>query len=146
MFDVNITLVIQLVNFIVTLVVLNFLLIRPVRDIIRKRRDLATGLLTEAEQFTTNAAEKLENYEAVLAKAREEAAHIRETRKNEARAHEAEALETAHREAQEFLQTSREETRKAVDGAFASIEKRIPDLGKMVAAQLLGKSKRSSAA
>lgn len=146
MLDINITLLIQLVNFLVTLAVLDFLLIKPIRGIIRKRRDLATGMLSEAEQFTSEAAEKLENYEAALAKAREEAAAVRETRKNDAVAKETGMLEAARKDAQEFLQSSRDETRSAVAETMADMEKRIPDLSQMVVDRLLGKSKRSSAA
>ena len=47
MLDINITLLIQLVNFIVTLVVLDYLLIKPIRGIIKKRRDLAAGMLSD---------------------------------------------------------------------------------------------------
>ena len=45
MVDLNITLWIQLANFLVTLVVLNYLLISPIRKIIRKRKDNVEGLL-----------------------------------------------------------------------------------------------------
>lgn len=146
MLDINITLLIQLVNFLVTLAVLDFLLIKPIRGIIRKRRDLATGILSEAEHFTSEAAEKLENYEAALVKAREEAATLRETRKNDAVVKEADMLETARKDAQDFLQASRDETRAAMAEAAAAMEKRIPDLSQLVVSRLLGKSKRSSAA
>lgn len=146
MLDINITLLIQLVNFIVTLVVLDFLLIKPIRGIIKKRRDLASGMLSDAESFTTEAAAKLEDYEAALAKAREEAAAVRETRKNEAHAKETDILEAARKNAQEFLQTSRGETRASVAETMAAMEKRIPELSSLVVDKLLGKSNRSSAA
>ena len=146
MFDLNITLVIQLVNFIVTLVALDFLLIRPIRGIVKRRRDLANGLLGEAEKFTTGATEKLENYEAVLAKAREEGIALRESRKAEAGDSEAVLLEAARNEAQDFLTTSRKNTREAVAQTMTVMENRIPELSGMVAEKLLGKSKRSSAA
>ena len=146
MLDINITLLIQLVNFIVTLVVLDYLLIKPIRGIIKKRRDLAAGMLSDAETFTTDAAVKLENYEAALSKAREEAAAIRETRKGEALAKESGLLETARQDAHAFLLASREETKNAVAQTMADMEKRIPDLSRMVVDRLLDKSKRSSAA
>ena len=146
MLDINITLLIQLVNFIVTLVVLDFLLIKPIRGIIRKRRELAGGMLSDAESFTTEAARKLEDYEAALAKAREEASSLRETRKSEAQATEADILETARKNAQELLQASREETRASVVEAMADMEKRIPALTRLAVDRLLGKSNRSSAA
>lgn len=146
MLDINITLLIQLVNFIITLVVLDFLLIKPIRGIVKKRRDLASGMLADAESFTSDAADKLEDYEAALAKAREEAAALRETRKVEAVTRETSLLETARADAQAFLQTSREETRASIAATVADMEKRIPDLSDMVVARLLGKSKRSPAA
>ena len=43
MIDINITAAIQLVNFLVTLAALNYLLIRPVRETIRKRKELMSG-------------------------------------------------------------------------------------------------------
>ena len=52
MVDLNITLWIQLANFLVTLVVLNYLLISPIRKIIRKRKDNVEGLIGEIEAFT----------------------------------------------------------------------------------------------
>lgn len=146
MFDVNITLGIQLVNFIITIVVLNYVLIQPIRGMVKKRRDLASGMLHDAETFTTDAADKLENYETVLAKAREEAAAMRNVKKSEGTSREAELLAAAGREAQEYLRTSREETRKAVAETMSAMEKRVPELARMAAARLLGKTERSSAA
>ncbi|CAK7037539.1 MAG: ATP synthase subunit b [Desulfovibrio sp.] len=146
MFDINITLVIQLINFIVVIVGLNYLLIQPIRDIVKKRRDLASGMLGDAESFTNDAADKLQNYEAALAKAREEASAARDVKRSEGTAKEAELLEIAQREAQEYLRSSREETRETVAKTMAEMEKRVPELAKLAASRLLGKTKRSSAA
>lgn len=146
MFDINITLVIQFVNFIITIVVLDFLLIRPIRGIVKKRRDLASGMLSDAERFTSEAARKLENYEAALAKTREDAAKIREERKTEAVSRENELLQTAQRDAQEFLHTSREEVRASIAETMADMEKRVPDLAALAVSRLLDTTKRPSAA
>lgn len=145
MFDVNLTLAIQFVNFVVTLVVLDYLLIRPIRGIIKKRRDLASGMLSDAAAFTEGAACKLENYEAALARAREEAAALRDKRREEGAAREAGILEAAHSEAREFLHSSRESTEAAVAQTRAAMEKRVPEFADMAVASLLGKSRRSSA-
>lgn len=146
MLDINITLVFQLVNFLVTLAVLNYLLIKPVRDIIKKRRDLASGLLSDAENFTAEAAKKLDGYETALAKAREEAANAREARRAEAAARETDIVDAARKEAQEFLHASREETRAAVADAMADMRKRIPALSQLAVARLLDKTGRPPAA
>lgn len=146
MLDINITLFIQLINFIITLLVLDFLLIKPIRTIIKKRRELAGGMLGDAEAFTAQAAEKLENYEAALAKAREEAAASREARKNEALAEEAVVLDAARKKAQEHLLAAREDTKNAVGTAMTEMEKRVPALTRAVVDRLLGKTGRTSEA
>ena len=66
MVDLNITLWIQLANFLVTLVVLNYLLISPIRKIIRKRKDNVEGLIGEIEAFTAEKQQLLDEYESEL--------------------------------------------------------------------------------
>ncbi|GHV54125.1 ATP synthase F0 subunit B' [Deltaproteobacteria bacterium] len=146
MVEFNITLLIQLGNFLVTLVVLNYLLIHPVREIVRKRRDFASSILADTEEFSRDAAAKLKNYEASLAKAREEAAALRDAKRFEGATKEAKLLSDAMHEAQAFLLSSRENTRKSAAEATVALEKRVPDLAKMAASRLLGKTKHSSAA
>ena len=48
MLDLNITLVFQLVNFFIAIFVLNILLIRPIREIIKKRNGVMDNLAGEA--------------------------------------------------------------------------------------------------
>lgn len=138
MFDVNITTVIQFINFAVTIFVLDFLLIRPIRGIVKKRRDLASGMINDAKQFADDANNKLAAYEAALMKTREEAALVREEHKQMGVAEETALLHKAQADAQEFLKTSREETAKAVTKAMADMKKRTPDLAKLAVAKLLG--------
>ena len=51
MLDRNITLVFQLVNFFIALYVLNLLLIRPIREIIRKRKAVMDDMSGESESY-----------------------------------------------------------------------------------------------
>lgn len=137
MIDIDITLLFQMVNFIVTLVVLNMLLIRPIRDIVSKRRELASGFLRDAERFSNDAAERLEKYEAALAGTREEGTKEREAQKVAATAEENALLAAAHTEAQDYLQQSREETRKTVAAVTQDLLAQIPALAAQTAARLL---------
>ncbi|MDY7000992.1 MAG: ATP synthase F0 subunit B, partial [Thermodesulfobacteriota bacterium] len=70
MIDLDVTFFYQFVNFIIILIVLNFLLVRPIRDIIKKRNDILAGYVSEAEKFTAEADEKLKNYNAALDEAK----------------------------------------------------------------------------
>lgn len=70
MIAINITVVVQLINFIVALCLLNILLIRPIRTIIVQRREKVVGLESSIASFTTLAEERLANYESALEKTR----------------------------------------------------------------------------
>lgn len=80
MLDLNITLVFQLVNFFIALFMLNILLIRPIRTIIKKRNGIMDDMAGEADSFETQAAERLAEYEAELARCRQDAGLTREGR------------------------------------------------------------------
>jgi hypothetical protein len=56
MLDLNITLLFQLANFFIALFVLNILLIRPIREIIKKRNGIMDGMSDEAGSFENQAA------------------------------------------------------------------------------------------
>lgn len=106
MIELDVTLWFQLANFIITLVVLNFLLIRPVRDVIRQRRDTFSDIEKEIAAFTARAESELEAYEGNLRKAREEAAEVRKSARADADALGKTILSDAARDARESLRSS----------------------------------------
>lgn len=138
MIDLNITFFFQLVNFLVTLVVLNAILIRPVRDIIRQRRDKMSGLLGESEQFAGQADTKLKNYEATLVKARAEATAERDKARAEGVAREQVILAGAGRQAQDYLEKSRQEVAVQVKTAMDTLKGQVDALAAKATAKVLG--------
>ncbi len=128
MIDINITLFIQLLNFLITLVVLNLLLIRPVRENIKKRKALIAGFVDEAEKFNRESAARLSSYEATLAEARAGALRERDSIKNTAHSREQEILDAAHREAQNFLQTAKAEVTAQTESAMSVLRGKVEAL------------------
>ena len=106
MVDLNITLWIQLANFLVTLVVLNYLLISPIRKIIRKRKDNVEGLIGEIEAFTAEKQQLLDEYESELRKAREAAAIYRKDGKVMGELERARIFDAASKDAQSEVRTT----------------------------------------
>ena len=78
MLDLNITLVFQLVNFFIALYVLNLLLIRPIREIIRKRKAVMDDMSGESESYEYQAEQRLSDYDNQLTRARQDAGQNRE--------------------------------------------------------------------
>ncbi len=71
MVEINITLLFQFVNFMIGLFIINYFIIKPLREVMAKRRALLGGLDTESNSFETSAKQKLDEYEESLKKARE---------------------------------------------------------------------------
>jgi F0F1-type ATP synthase membrane subunit b/b' len=69
------TLWIQLVNFAIFFVVLNFVFLRPVSAAIRKRREYVNSLVSDYDKYQGEANALRENAERIRAEARREAEH-----------------------------------------------------------------------
>lgn len=138
MINLDHTLFIQLVNFLITLVVLNFLLIKPVRNQIADRNALIASQSEEIGNFTSQASEKLSTYEKSLAEARSQASLTRESIKAEGAAKEQEMIQAAHSEAQAYLQSSREQVAKDAKSAMEVLQSQVNDFAAKAITKILG--------
>lgn len=138
MLDLNITLLIQLGNFLITIIVLNILLIRPLRKVMRERRELMDGLGSDAEGFETKAKARLDNYEAQLAEARRQAAANREEGRGEGMREQQAVLDSAQKEAQGILAEARAKLDAEAQNSLAELRGRVGDYSQQLAARVLG--------
>ncbi len=70
MIDIDSSILLQAANFLLMWFILNQLLFKPVRGIIKKRGEVMAGQLEAINGFTSDAAKKVADYEAALTKAR----------------------------------------------------------------------------
>ena len=138
MIDIDITVVIQLVIFLFTIVVLNLLLVKPIREIIKKREAHLSGMLAEAEKFTDQADGKLQNYEAELAKARAAGAEERNVFKGQAAEQEKAILEQAAGETQAEMQNVKAQVARDVETAMSTLRGQVGALARKAAEKVLG--------
>lgn len=129
---------IQLINFLVTVIVLNYLLIRPVRAQIAARNSLIGGYSAQVEQFTTEATKKLVDYESALAAARTDATAAREALKAEGQTREQSLLAEAQADAQAFVQQERARTAADAKAAMASLLAQVDVFAGKAVAKILG--------
>jgi F-type H+-transporting ATPase subunit b len=134
MIELNITLFIQLVNFLILLALLNFLIYKPIRGIVKQRQEKMSSDLSGIEEFNAQARSKLDEYQAALDRARREAGEIRESTKKEAVAEEKDILAAAGEEgnkiltaARDDIQTQSQEARKALDQKVKKYAKQVTD-------------------
>lgn len=137
MVDLNITLVIQIVNFLIALILLNFILIKPIRDILKKRRGIVEGLAQDADKSSRDAAERIRKYELELDAARASAVEQRDAIKQQGLDSELTILAEAQSEAQAFLQKSRKEVEREVAEAMKSLSTQVDAMAGKVMAKVL---------
>ena len=137
MLDLNITLVFQLVNFFIAIFVLNILLIRPIREIIKKRNGVMDDLAGEADTFESQAAERLANYEAELARARQDAGLTREEGRNAGLAEQQGIVGTAQKSARDILADTRRSLRGQAEATLSELRNQVSDFSARLADRLI---------
>ena len=125
MLDLNITLVFQLVNFFIAIFVLNILLIRPIRTIIKKRNGVMDNLAGEA------------NYEAELARARQDAGLAREEGRNAGLTEQQSIVGTAQKSAREILADTRRSLREQAEATLSELRNQVSDFSARLADRLI---------
>lgn len=135
--DIDYTILIQLINFLIAVWVVSHLLIKPIREQIRSRHALMQGYTDEMVLFSEQADSKLAAYEASLDAAREEAVVVRTSFVAKGHEQESSIVTTAHGEAQALLKVSREETTKETQKALAALKKQVPGFAENVVSKIL---------
>ena len=137
MLDLNITLVFQLVNFFIAIFGLNILLIRPIREIIKKRNGVMDNLAGEADSFESQAAERLANYEAELARARQDAGLTREEGRNAGLTEQQGIVGTAQKSARDILADTRRSLRGQAVATLSELRNQVSDFSARLADRLI---------
>lgn len=138
MLDLNITLVFQLINFFIALFFLNWLLIKPIREIIKKRNGIMDDMASEADNFVDEARERLANYEAELAKARQEAGQTREAGRTAGLEELAAIVGNAQQSAKQLLEENRKNIQGQAEIALSQLRDGIDDFSTRLGDKLMG--------
>ena len=137
MLDLNITLLFQLANFFIAIFVLNILLIRPIREIIKKRNGVMDDMAEEASSFEYQAAERLTNYEAELARARQDAGGNREEGRVAGVAEQQKLVGQAQQTAREILAETRASLQAQASETLDALRKQVSGLSSRLADRLI---------
>ena len=137
MIELNMTLLIQLVNFLILLAVLNLILYRPIRGVIKRRSEKLASDMSEVEKFNERAGEKLGNYEQSLQEARKQAGDIRAQYRDEGSEQEKEITDQARREANEELESARQQLREQRESAQEQLLREVDQYAEKVAQKVM---------
>ena len=137
MLDLNITLVFQLVNFFIALYVLNLLLIRPIREIIRKRKAVMDDMSGVSESYEYQAEQRLSDYDNQLTRARQDAGQNREKAREAGAAEQASLVAEAQKRAQEIIAETRRNLQAEADASLKELRGQVATLSGQLAERVL---------
>lgn len=140
MINLDLSFVVQLVNFLVLMLVLNFFLYKPIRKVLVDRNEEVAGAKARALVVDKEVQEKMALYEARLREVKVQAGDERSLLKKEAMAEEAVLLEKARLEAAEQLSAIKTRvTREAAD-ARDLLRNQAQTLSLEICEKVLGRS------
>ncbi|MBI1919881.1 MAG: ATP synthase F0 subunit B [Geobacter sp.] len=140
MIDINIAFIFQVINFLLLMIVLNFLLYRPLRRVLGERAGAISGAREKAEEVDREVQEKMADYEARLREMRSHATADRNALKGEAAAEEARIVEAARKEADGALASIRTQVAKETADARALLKEQASAISLEICQKVLGRS------
>lgn len=140
MISIDVTLLVQMVNFLAFLVIMNILLYRPVRRIMERRNKLVLSQKSDIERAQQEADQALREFEETIKNARIMGRQKIEEYKEKARAYEKELIQKAYQEAAEQVARVREEIRKERELALRELRDQIRVFSLEVVQKILGRS------
>jgi F-type H+-transporting ATPase subunit b len=140
MLEINNTLIIQIINFLVLLFLLNIILYKPIRKILGRRQEEMSASEGTIADLTDRSSRLNEELEQNTTAARKDGFKEKEDSKNEGRVEEAKMVQNAVESVGEKVTKSREDTERNMAGLRQSLEKEVSLFSQELAEKVLGRS------
>jgi len=136
----DLSLFVQIANFLIIIWVLNIILYRPIRNILIKRKEKITSLEQNIEKLDENAAEKDEAFLSGVKDARTRGLSEKEILLKQGAEEEKKIIEQINKKAQANLAEVREKISKDVENVRASLYKEIDTFANAISEKILGRA------
>jgi F-type H+-transporting ATPase subunit b len=140
MVDINYTLLIQLINFIVLLIALNLILFKPLRAVMRERQQTIGGAFTDAKTAQERMQSLLEGYQASLAEAKQKSAAAYNVLYQQGLDAQRDMIAAERSKASDLLDKARAEIVTAATAARTDLKKEAEKLALDISSKLLGRA------
>ncbi len=140
MIDINITLLIQLINFLVLLIILNFILFKPIRQIMQEREQGIGSALGDAKNAQERMQKLLDDYNVSLAEAKQKSATAYNSIYQRGIDAQREMISAERAKAGEALDRARADIASASAAARADLRKEAERLSQDITSKLLGRA------
>lgn len=139
MINLDITFIIQIINFLVLMIALNLVLYKPIRKLLADRSAEIAGGHEKAAELDNEVQEKMAQYETKLRDAKLKATEERGVMKKAAQAQEAEILDAARKEANASLTALKGRVEKEATQARDYLKEQTRMLSLEICEKVLGR-------
>ena len=140
MINPDITLIIQMVNVLILLFVLNFILFRPIRKIIKERNQIVETFNSDITSLTGEAQSSMEKFEVKILEARQEGVGRVQSMKDEGEQAEVELIATTTQEVQAKIDEARKKVASDIQDARTELQKQVQTFSVAVTEKILERS------
>lgn len=140
MVSVDSSLIIQIINFILLIWIMNIVLYRPVREMLRKRGKRVAGLEENIEKFHATAREKEAEFAEGIKSARTRGLKEKEALLQEAEAEEKEIIGKINAKAQEELAKVRENVAREAESVRSTLMREVDAFARDIGHKILGRT------
>lgn len=138
--SINDSLFWQIGNFLLLMLLLNFILYKPIRGILKKRAEKIAELNSDITSNQEGVKNKTEEMEAQKAEARRQGALVKEDLKGEGRATERDMIVAATREMEQTVAKVREQIAGDIGKARDELKGQVQTFGMDLAQKILGRT------
>lgn len=140
MINIDISLFIQIANFVLIIFILNIILYKPIRNIVNQRKEKVEGLEKNIEMSSRDAVEKDEAYKSGIKEARVKGLKEKETLMQAAADEEKEIIAKINQKAAADLNEVREKIQKDVEGVRTSLQQEVDAFANAIGEKILGRA------
>jgi F-type H+-transporting ATPase subunit b len=131
---------IQIINFLVILWILNLILYRPIRNILRQRKEKIDGLEASIETYNEDAQEKDTAFAAGIKEARAKGLNEKEALLQAAAEEEKEIIAKVNEKAQAELADIREKISREAETAKDALQAKVDEFSNDICQKILGRT------
>ena len=140
MVTVDITMVIQMINMVVLMFLLNGVLYKPIKKILRERSEKMQGMQNDVAKFEENARLRQEEVDAKMSKASGKAKAALDAARAEAQEAGDEKMASIKAEVDEFKETQMAEINTQIDTAQRELKANLDGFATDMASKILGRA------
>ncbi|MBN2223225.1 MAG: ATP synthase F0 subunit B [Deltaproteobacteria bacterium] len=140
MLNIDSTIFIQVINFLIIIAVLNWLLVKPTLRILEERRVRVEGSEEEAGRLTAQADKNIQEYEQNLNEARISAGREKERIRMEGIERENEIIKAAREQSRKTVEDMKTKIEKEAREASTVMKQEVKSLSLEIAEKVLGRS------